>query len=291
METRTALIGFGEAGRTFAEAGGWSRRARAYDVKTDREGDRAAKLADYAAAGVSGCDGIADALRDAELVLSLVTADQALAVARSAAEALARGAVYCDMNSVAPQTKRAAAAIIEAAGGRYVDAAVMAPVQPGRLSTPLLLSGPWAEEAMARLASFGFSNMRVVGNAVGRASSIKMLRSVIVKGTEALAVECLLAAEAAGVRGEVLDSLDLGEMTRSWAERADHSLDRMMIHGLRRAAEMDEVVKTLDALGTGSAMSRATAERQRAIGALGIACPGEGLAAKLAQIDGKRAAA
>jgi hypothetical protein len=65
----------------------------------------------------------------------------------------------------------------------------------------------------------------------------------------------------------------------------------MMIHGLRRAAEMDEVVKTLDALGTGSAMSRATAERQRAIGALGIACPGEGLAAKLAQIDGKRAAA
>jgi 3-hydroxyisobutyrate dehydrogenase-like beta-hydroxyacid dehydrogenase len=195
------------------------------------------------------------------------------------------------MNSVAPQTKRAAAAIIEAAGGRYVDVAVMAPVQPGRLSTPLLLSGPWAEEAMARLASFGFSNMRVVGNAVGRASSIKMLRSVIVKGTEALAVECLLAAEAAGVRGEVLDSLDLGEMIRSWAERADHSLDRMMIHGLRRAAEMDEVVKTLDALGTGSAMSRATAERQRAIGALGIACPGEGLAAKLAQIDGKRAAA
>ncbi len=289
MERTICLIGFGEAGRTFAQAGAWRARAHAFDAKTDDEGARAEKLADYGDAGVSPCLTLADAVRPARLILSLVTADAALDVANAAARAIAPGALFLDMNSVAPQTKQAAAARIEAAGGAYVDVAIMAPVNPARLAVPLLLSGARAAEAGQALADFGFTNVRQVGDAVGRASAIKMIRSVMVKGLEALTAECALAAEAAGVRAEVLASLDASRSAGSWSERTAYNLERMMVHGLRRAAEMEEVVKTLEAFGTGSAMTRGTVERQRAIGLLGIDRPGATLDDRLEQINGKRA--
>jgi len=260
------LIGFGEAGSTFARAGGWKARARAYDVKADDPAGREAMLAAYADAGVTDAGDLAGALSGATLAVSLVTADQALLVAQAAATHLRPGTIYCDMNSVAPGTKQAAALAIEAAGGHYVDVAVMAPVNPGRMAVPLLLSGPRATDAMAMLTDLGFTNVRIVGEAVGRASTIKMLRSVMYKGVEALTAECLLACEKAGVTDEVL-----GSFGNDWSSGADYRLDRMMVHGLRRSAEMAEVVKTLEALGVEPLMTRGTVTRQREIGSLAIA--------------------
>lgn len=283
MNSNVALIGFGEAGATFASAGAWEQ-ARVFDRKTDNPGTTEAKRADYATVGVHGCETQAQALAGADLVLSLVTADQALIVAQQAAEVIEAGALFCDCNSVAPQTKRASAQAIEAAGGHYVDVAVMAPVHPARLNVPLLLSGARADDAAQRLAELGFAHWRVVGDTVGRASSIKMIRSVMVKGMEALTAECVLAAEAAGVLDEVLASLDASEKPKPWAERADYNLDRMLVHGIRRAAEMEEVVKTLEALGTGALLTRGTVARQQALGLLGLAPP-EGLAAKIEAIQ------
>lgn len=278
MSHPVAFIGFGEAGRAFAWSG-----ARAFDRKTDEPASREEMLRAYALAGVDGAETAAAALSGAQAVLCLITADQALAVARGCARYLQPGALWLDMNSVAPETKRAAAQAIEAAGGRYVDVAVLAPVHPARRAAPLLASGPHAEAALALLGGFGFSNGRQIEGDVGAASAVKMIRSVMVKGMEALTAECVIAAEAAGVRDAVLASLDASEKTQGWADRADYNLERMLVHGLRRAAEMEEVVKTLDALGTGSAMSRGTVERQRALGGLGIAAP-DGLGAKLAAI-------
>lgn len=281
MDAEFAFIGFGEAGAAFA--GGAA--ARGYDRKTDDPATRDAMLSAFASAGVRSCSDAAAALAGARAALSLVTADQALAAARAAAPLIAPGTLWLDMNSVAPDTKRAAAAVIEAAGGRYVDVAVMAPVHPKRLAVPLLISGPHAEAAAAFLRTIGFTDVTIVAGPVGQASSIKMIRSVMVKGIEALTAECFLAADAAGVGDAVRASLDASWPGTDWGAKADYNLDRMMVHGLRRAAEMEEVAKTLDALGTGSAMTRGTVERQRAIGALGLA-PGGDLAAKLTAIRG-----
>ncbi|OJU15459.1 MULTISPECIES: NAD(P)-dependent oxidoreductase [unclassified Sphingomonas] len=269
------FIGFGEAGAAFAPPG--RSDIRGYDIKLDTPATRANKLADFAAAGVARADSAAEALAGAQTVLSLVTADQALVAAHTAAPHLASDALWLDMNSVAPDTKRAAAAAI---GARYVDVAVMAPVHPGRHATPLLVAGPHAEAGAAALRDLGFTNIAIAGPSVGDASAIKMIRSVMVKGIEALTAECALAAEAAGVRAAVIASLDASWPGADWAKRFDYNLDRMMLHGQRRAAEMEEVTKTLDALGTGSAMTRGTVERQRAIGSLNTAPP-DGLAAKL----------
>jgi 3-hydroxyisobutyrate dehydrogenase-like beta-hydroxyacid dehydrogenase len=271
MGTAFAFIGFGEAGAAFAGAA----PARGYDRKTDEPDQRAAKLDDFARVGVTPCHDAAEAIAHAGAILSLVTADQALAAARSAVPLINNGAFWFDMNSVAPDTKREAAGLIEAAGGRYVDVAVMAPVHPARHAVPLLLSGPHAEAGATTLAEFGFTNVTLIAGPIGTASSIKMIRSVMIKGIEALTAECFLAADKAGVSAEVTASLNASWPGIDWADKADYNLDRMMVHGLRRAAEMEEVVKTLDALGTGSAMTRGTVERQRSIGALGLTPDGK----------------
>jgi len=174
------------------------------------------------------------------------------------------------MNSVAPETKRAAASAIEAAGGRYIDVAVLAPVEPARLGVPLLISGDAADEALLMLRSIGFGNLRVVGAEVGRASAIKMIRSVMIKGIEALTDEMMVAAKRAEVTEEVLASLDASEKPRLWGERAAYNPERMTTHGLRRGAEMEEAAKTLTALGVAPLMTNGTVLRQRA-----AACSGQ----------------
>jgi 3-hydroxyisobutyrate dehydrogenase-like beta-hydroxyacid dehydrogenase len=250
-----ALVGFGEAGEAFARSQGWRGETRGWDVLPER---RAA----MAACGVDTAETVADALGDRAFLLSLVTADAALDAARDYAMLLPEGALWCDMNSVAPGTKREAAAAIEVAGGRYVDVAVMAPVDKG-MAVPLLVSGPHALAAQPLLEALGFSNVRVVGDEIGRASAIKMIRSVMVKGLEALSWECADAARAAGVFDEVMASLDASEKATGWAERVAYNRERMETHGLRRAAEMEESAKTLQGLGVEPVMTRGTVELQR----------------------------
>ena len=249
-----------------AFASAWDAPVRAYDIKTDDPAAAVAKRADYARHGADGAATLAEALAGAELVLSLVTADQALAAAEAAAACLAQGALYCDFNSVAPATKQAAAKAIEAAGGRYADVAVMAPVHPKCLAVPLLVSGPHATAAVAALEAVGFSP-RLVEGPVGRASTVKLLRSVMVKGIEALSAECFLAARKAGVAEEVAASLDASWPGADWAARVDYNLGRIRDHGIRRAAEMEEAAKLLDELGQSSEMARATAAVQHRLGA------------------------
>ena len=267
-----ALVGFGEAAEAFLS--GWpldeKRAVRAFDIKTLAPQSRALMLERYRTATVTGAETLPEALAGAGLVFSLVTADQALAAAKAAAPALAAGTLWLDGNSCAPETKRQAATLIEAQGGRYVDMAVMAPVHPARHHTPLLIAGPHAEAALELLASL---DMRATfgGRRIGDASSVKMIRSVMIKGIEALTAECLLAARRAGVEQAVLASLQASDPGTDWAKRGAYNLERMMVHGARRAAEMREVAVTVDNLGLPSRMAAATALWQDEIAALGLA--------------------
>lgn len=277
----TSLLGFGEAGQAFAQPG-----VAAFDIATENGETRPLKITQFESAQIRWSATPAGALARADLVLCLVTADQALAAAQRCAPLLRSGTLWLDMNSVAPGTKREAAQAIEGAGGRYVDVAVMAPVLPARLGVPLLVAGPHADAAAEALRAYGFTKVAVSGPDVGDASAIKMIRSVMIKGLEALTAECVLAGERAGVRDAVLASLDASWKEQSWAARADYNLDRMLAHGIRRAAEMEEVAKTLTDLGVDPAMTRGTIQRQREMGGLGLTPP-DGLTAKLAAIEAR----
>ena len=264
-----AMVGFGEAGQALVQ--GWAfadpARVKAFDIKTDGAATRDAKRADYARFGVTGCDGAADALANADVVFSLVTADQAEIAATGAAPAMKAGALFMDGNSCAPETKKRSARAIEAAGGRYVDVAVMAPVHPALHKVSMVLSGPHVAAALEVVAALEMTAREAVGP-VGTASSIKMIRSVVMKGLEAIACECVLAGQKAGVADVVLESLDKTYPGFDWKAKAGYMLERVMTHGIRRAAEMREVARTVDDLGLGGTMARATVDWQQRIGDL-----------------------
>jgi 3-hydroxyisobutyrate dehydrogenase-like beta-hydroxyacid dehydrogenase len=274
------MIGFGEAGQAFWN--GWTGddaietafAASVFDIKTAIPGPVAdAKRVDYAKAGVAGVDDAPAAVASASVVFSLVTADQALTAAKSAAPGLRPGTLYFDCNSCAPQTKQAASKIIDAAGGRYIDVAVMAPVEPKRHKVPLLVSGPAVADALAVMTALGMAPQDA-GNKVGAASSNKLVRSIMVKGMEALAVECFLAGRMLGVEENVLESLEKSNPGYNWREKIAYNFDRVMVHGKRRASEMRESAAMIEALGLPARMATATADWEQHIGDLALA-PGE----------------
>jgi 3-hydroxyisobutyrate dehydrogenase-like beta-hydroxyacid dehydrogenase len=170
-----------------------------------------------------------------------------------------------DINSVAPATKQVACALIEASGAAYVDAAVMAPVPPQRLQTPMLLGGSFARDLSYRLKPLGF-NTRAVAEEVAVASAIKMCRSVMIKGLEALTYECLATARHYAAEQNVLDSLHNNFPSMGWTHELPHYLiSRIAEHGRRRSDEMQEVAQTVRQAGVLPHLSQATSASQLAV--------------------------
>ncbi len=266
-----SFIGFGEAGQAFAKGlltEDHAIKMRGFDIKMDGL-EAAAKQENFDTYSVLSEASHAAACKGTDVIFSLVTAEQAESAAKSAAEQGLNGALYLDCNSCAPNTKRRSAQIIEAAGGRYVDVAVMTPVHPKLHKAPCLIAGPHAEAALQATQSIGMATT-LAGDEVGAASTRKMIRSVMIKGLEALTLECMLAARQAGVEDDILASLEISFPGFEWDRRAPYMIERMATHGIRRAAEMREVVKTLDDLGVGSQMTQGTVTRQADVGAMGL---------------------
>ncbi len=255
-----AIIGFGEAGGILgAELAKRGIAVRAYDLLLDDPAARDAMRAKAKAAQVAAAAAHAAAARGADLVISAVTAASAVDVAKAVAPHLTRGQIYLDINSVSPEAKRASARMVEGAGADYVEAAVMAAVPPKRLKVPMLLGGPRAAAVSAALNAMGFDTSVAAGR-VGVASAIKMCRSVMIKGLEALTIECLMGARRYGAEKEVLASLAGTFPSMGWDEDLpNYLISRVAAHGRRRAAEMREVAATLRDGGIEPRMASATA--------------------------------
>lgn len=235
---------------------------RAYDIKTDEADTRDGKLAEYARSGVTAALTALEAAEGADIILSAVTAAATLDAADSVLPALGAGQLYVDINSAAPSKKCLAAERIAAAGGRYVDVAVMAPVHPHLHRTPLLIGGAGARQIEPFFEGLNM-DFEIVSEDVGVASTVKMVRSIMIKGIEGLTVECLVAAVKAGIDDRILESLEKSFPGMDWKRRAGYMMERMAQHGERRAAEMRAVAETLEDLGIGGTMATATAERQQ----------------------------
>lgn len=260
-----ALIGFGEVGQRFAA----DLTARGVAVAAcdtlfaDPSQLAGARARHDTLSRFLLVDAHAGAVGGASLVVSCVTADQALIAARQAGGALERGQVFVDLNSVAPQTKIAAAEIVTGAGAEYLDLAVMGPVAPTGIATPMLLSGPSAARRVSQLRATGLA-VEVVGDRIGQAAAIKLTRSIMVKGMEALAVECLSAARHFEVLGPVTASLTATWPEVDWPHMLGYFEERVSRHGRRRAAEMREAARMLAVGGLAAPMSLASAEVQEA---------------------------
>lgn len=259
-----AIVGFGEAGgilgAELARKNGVT--VRTYDILLADAAQRVAMLEKARAARVEAAGSHAAAVRGADLVLSTVTAASSVDVARAVAPHLAKGQVFLDLNSVSPEAKRSSAGIVEGAGADYVEAAVMAAVPSKRLAVPMLLGGRRAGEVAAALNRMGFA-AEGVADRIGVASAIKMCRSMMIKGLEALTVECLLGARRYGAEAQVLASLAGTFPGMGWdRELPNYLISRVAEHGRRRAAEMREVAATLVDGGIAPRMAIATAGLQ-----------------------------
>jgi len=262
LDTRICLIGFGEVGQTLADdfARIGAANVKAWDIKFDD----AQSLPSQALQSrkVRAARDAIDGVRDAQLVISVVTAAQDALAARSAVPGLQRGAFYLDLNSVSPEMKQEVAAIVEATGARYVEGAVMSPIGPKRVASPILLGGAHAEDFLKLGQPLGFSGAKVFSSEIGKASAAKMCRSVMSKGIEALLTESMLAARKHGVEETVLASLKDLLPGVEWRKLARYMISRSLIHGKRRAEEMREVAATVKNAGLTPHMSAACAERQ-----------------------------
>jgi 3-hydroxyisobutyrate dehydrogenase-like beta-hydroxyacid dehydrogenase len=257
-----AFIGFGEVGQTFA-AGLLAHdgiKIAAFDIEPP--GARRDRLAGRAEAlGVTLRDSAADAAQGSEIVISAVTASAAERVAEGARAWLAPGQFYFDVNSAAPSTKQRAARHVEAAGAHYVEGAVMAAVLKPGLAVPILAGGPMAEEAALRLNALGM-NLTPVAVEHGRASAMKLCRSIVIKGIEALMVDCAAACEGYDVKDPVFASLRETFPSIDWHVLAANCRERVAVHGVRRAAEMREAGEMLQAIGMAPDLANAVADAQ-----------------------------
>jgi 3-hydroxyisobutyrate dehydrogenase-like beta-hydroxyacid dehydrogenase len=258
-----ALIGFGEAGSILGEdLAAAGRDVVMYDILLDTAASREPMLEKARRAHVRAAGNFEDAVAGAQVVISAVTASSSADVAAKAAMSLRAGQVLLDINSVSPAKKLSNAALVEAAGADYVEAAVMAPVPPQRLRVPMLLGGKRASALAVELRNVGM-NTTALSEQIGVASAVKMCRSIVIKGLEALTVESMLAARRFGAEREVLESLNGTFPSMGWmGQLPDYLVSRAAEHGRRRAAEMREVARTLEDVDVEPTMALATAARQ-----------------------------
>jgi 3-hydroxyisobutyrate dehydrogenase-like beta-hydroxyacid dehydrogenase len=266
---RLCFIGFGEAGQAIASG------LRATGIETIAAWDILFPAGDGAELKHAGerigtriANSAADAVRGSDIIISAVTAASSLEAAKSVEPHLTGNPYFLDINSVSPGRKKETEKLL-GAKARYVDVAILAPIHPARHQTPLLLAGPHAETVMPLLIDELEMRGAIAGNEVGQAAGLKMIRSVMVKGIEALTLECFLAAKRAGIVDEVAASLTNNYPTLDWNRVIEYNIERMASHGVRRADEMDQVVETLQELGIDPLMASATSTRQREMGQIG----------------------
>lgn len=275
---KIAFIGFGEAAEAFAKSFAAIDPRLAfscYDILFETEGAVGPTARRAEAAGVKPAPSPSDAISDADWIISAVTASSSLEAAQSVVPHTRQGQVFIDINSVSPGRKQATAALFSARDVGYVDMAVMAPVHPNGHRTAVFVAGVLGDDFVHRLGALEF-HFEAVGEEPGAATAIKMVRSLFVKGLEAITVEALLAAEASGCRDRIVASLSGSFAGLGWPEFADYEFERTLKHGRRRAAEMMECGVTLDELGLEGGLARAIADVQQRMGDAGTENPWTG---------------
>jgi 3-hydroxyisobutyrate dehydrogenase-like beta-hydroxyacid dehydrogenase len=263
MATSFTFIGFGEAAQHLSKGlkAAGAGPMQTYDILVDKPGEGAERIRRRAAEiGVTCKASSAEAVAGSDIVIAAVTAASSTDAAGAAAGGLKPGQFYMDINSTSPAVKRTNSELVGAAGAEFVEAAVMESVPPHGHKVPMLLAGTAAAQLVDLLKPLGMQ-IEAVGDKIGQASSIKMFRSVIIKGMEALMLESLYAASEMGVTERVLASLAGTYPGMDWPKAIDYLVGRTAQHGARRVAEMREVARTLRDMGHESLMAEATANR------------------------------
>lgn len=262
MADKIAFIGFGEAGSLLAKGLGvaGAEITACYDILIDDQASAEALKTKAVQFGVSAAANRKDAVTGADIVLSAVTTSNALEAAIAVSEHLKPGQIYLDINSTSPAIKREVAAAIETSGADFVEAAVMDLLPLHGHKVPMLLAGKKAKQLTQALAQYGM-DVTALGDKIGDASSVKMVRSVFMKGFTAILLESLVSAKKLNAEDAVLSSLQVTFPGMDWKDLANYYLPRLIQHARRQSGEMKSVAQTLEEIGIEPITATATGKR------------------------------
>lgn len=272
MRPVIAFVGFGEAARCFAAhfaAQGIAGMPVFCEGVTNRPPYAPAFRELVAAHGGRALDSLGEVAATADVIFSAVVPATAVPVGEAIAAVARPGALLVDINASTPGRKRQVAAACAARGIGFVDANLMGAVSLYGPRVPLYCSGDGLARFTEIFAPLGLE-IEAAGPEAGTAAAVKMLRSVVTKGMEALLVEAMTAASLAGVRAEALRGICAPMDATRFSSFADMCIRTDVLHAERRAVEMDGVAEGIDELGLDPVMTRATAARLRASARLGL---------------------
>jgi len=268
---RIGIIGFGEVGQAFAKglAAHGGIKIDVFDIRFNDDGALLAARMDARALGVALRNNMSDLLLANDCIISAVTCENALEVARSSAAHITAGKLFVDLNTVAPRVKMNIYDIIKNRGGEFIEVAILGAIASYGFKSPMLACGQTAQKFASFLNTLGF-DIKVLSEKIGTASSMKMLRSVFAKGVESLLIEMLTAAHKCDLMEPLMDEVVSHMDKTSFLDIAQTWITTNVVHARRRAEEMDHVIETLESLAVSPIMSRATRERLNACAALGL---------------------
>jgi 3-hydroxyisobutyrate dehydrogenase-like beta-hydroxyacid dehydrogenase len=267
-----AFIGFGELASTLAAVlrSGGAKPPRAFSRRW-ADGERsAAARARISSVGARAVETVAQAVRDADVVLSCVPGSAATSVAIEAADTLAPYALYVDLATATPEDKERASETVHAAGARYVDAAVLGGVAASGGAVPILAAGAGAASFRDLAEPIGLA-VSAIDAPAGAAARVKLLRSVYMKGRDALVTEMMLGARRHGLEDAVAASIAGPGEEIPFAALAERVLCSLALHAERRADELEASGALLEAANVEAAATSGAMRRLRLVAALDLA--------------------
>ena len=268
---KIGIIGYGEAGAAFAKLLS-AKDSVAVSVFDIRFNDiKSSKLLKNTAIeqNIRVADDIKSILVENDLILSVVTGEAAMTVVEASLPYITEGKIYVDMNSVSAKTKIYMSELIEKREGVFIEAAILGAIASYGFRSPILVCGKKAQEFARLFKRIGF-DIKYLSKDIGKASNIKMLRSVFAKGVESLLIEMMIGAK----RGDVLEPLMADIVSfmdkRSFQDIANAWITTTVFHATRRAEEMEHVIETLNELKVRPVMTTATRDRLKCISNLSL---------------------
>lgn len=256
------FIGLGEVGSRYAS--GMAKDGAivyGYDIRFGLS--EFAKNEEYCRkSGVKLVGGIKEVIEESNILLATSTCSKAIECSIEAAKYLKRGQIYVEFNSAIPTIKEKCQKIVEVTGADFVDACTMDNPKLYHHHNPCVMSGPKAKDVIDVLKAYGMDHITLVGNKVGAASGLKCVRSICMKGIEAVLIEMMCAARKVGVLDEVIDST-----VKSLEDDLRFQLTSMVtsniVHTGRRSDEIELILQMLMDLNLNSIMTSATLKKLR----------------------------
>jgi 3-hydroxyisobutyrate dehydrogenase-like beta-hydroxyacid dehydrogenase len=269
--SKIGIIGYGEAGTAFAKplSEKDSLSVSVFDIRfNDAKSSQLLKNMAIEQ-NISVADDIKSLVTDNDLILSVVTGDASMTVVEASLPYITEGKIYVDMNSVSAKTKINMGELIEKRGGAFIEGAILGAIASYGFKTPMLVCGKKAQEFATLFKQIGF-DIKFLSKDIGKASNIKMLRSVFAKGVESLLIEMMVGAKRGDVLEPVMADIVAFMDKRSFQDIANAWITTTVFHAKRRAEEMEHVIETLNELRVRPVMTTATRERLKCISDLNL---------------------